>query len=157
MRIDAIGQELTPQAEVTTKNSINQEEFIKLFLAQLRAQDPANATSNEEFLAQMAQFASLEQSRITNEGIESLNVLTATSQTTSLLGKQVSASGLFGDRETVVGKVTAVEYSANGPVVTINTPDTVIPRVSASQITLVREADVAPGAANNNEEADFDE
>ena len=93
MRIDAIGQELTPQAEVTTKSSINQEEFIKLFLAQLRAQDPANATSNEEFLAQMAQFASLEQSRITNEGIESLNVLTATSQTTSLLGKQVEIRG----------------------------------------------------------------
>ena len=41
MSVDAIGSVLNPQdASVTRNNTIDQEDFIKLFLAQLQFQDP---------------------------------------------------------------------------------------------------------------------
>ena len=63
MQVESIGGVATSQNNAVTNNSaISQEEFIKLFLAQLNYQDPLEPVDNSEFLAQLAQFSSLEQS-----------------------------------------------------------------------------------------------
>ena len=44
-----------------TSNELDQDMFLKLMLEQLKYQDPLNPMSNQDFLAQQAQFTQLEQ------------------------------------------------------------------------------------------------
>lgn len=44
-----------------TKNQLTADTFLQLLVAQLRNQDPLNPADGTQFLAQLAQFSSLEQ------------------------------------------------------------------------------------------------
>jgi flagellar basal-body rod modification protein FlgD len=46
--------------------------FLRLLVTQLQNQDPTNPTENEDFVAQLAQFSTLEQTTSTNELLEQL-------------------------------------------------------------------------------------
>ena len=48
-------------------------QFLTMLVAQMKHQDPMNPVENQEFVAQLAQFSSLEQLITTNESIEYLN------------------------------------------------------------------------------------
>ena len=51
---------------------LDKHAFLELLMTQLRYQDPMNPSDNGEFLAQMAQFTSLEQVQNINAGLEKL-------------------------------------------------------------------------------------
>ena len=46
---------------------VNQADYLKLFMQELTYQDPLKPVDNREFMAQMAQFSSLQEARTTNE------------------------------------------------------------------------------------------
>jgi len=48
-------------------------QFMTLLVAQLKNQDPMNPVENQDFVAQLAQFSSLEQLITINEGVEGFN------------------------------------------------------------------------------------
>jgi len=76
--------------------SLGQDEFLKLFIAQMNHQDPLNPMSNEEFTAQLAQFSSLEQLFNVNEHLESMNSaqgLNSRYRALDFIGKEVVAEG----------------------------------------------------------------
>jgi len=82
--------------ETKAKDELGKEEFLKLFLSQLQAQDPLNPMDSTDFTAQLAQFSSLEQLFNTNETLENLFELQGTQvelQASSLIGKNVLADG----------------------------------------------------------------
>ena len=65
-------------AETTSAASnIGKDEFLKLLVAQLEHQDPMNPVDNQEFLAQLASFSSLEQLISINEGVTKLSAAMA--------------------------------------------------------------------------------
>jgi flagellar basal-body rod modification protein FlgD len=76
--------------------ALGQEAFLKLLVAQLQNQDPLNPQENHEFVAQLAQFSSLEQSIGINDRLDQLalqNQGLQNSQVVSLVGKQATVKG----------------------------------------------------------------
>lgn len=138
MPVDAIGGVVGPKdAAETLKNTINQEQFFRLFLTQLRFQDPTEPVDNREFLAQMAQFTALQQTRQISENTSDLLTMNSNSQAVSLLNRQVQVGNPGG--VPIVGTVKAVIFDANGTLLSVTSTDgSVFNDVRLSQITLVR-------------------
>jgi flagellar basal-body rod modification protein FlgD len=77
-------------AKPTGSNELDKNAFVKLLLAQLGNQDPTSPVDSQAFVAQLAQFSSLEQLNTVNERLDSLLLATtSTSQTaaTAFVGK----------------------------------------------------------------------
>lgn len=88
----------TKPATDAVKNILGKDDFLKLLITQLKYQDPLEPTDNKDFIAQMAQFSSLEQMNNMATGFEKLaaaqdSVLreSVIGQAVSLLGRKVSA------------------------------------------------------------------
>ena len=62
-------------SRVPTK-TLGQEDFLQLLVAQMSQQDPMNPVKDTEFIAQMAQFSSLEQSKAMMQDMASLRATT---------------------------------------------------------------------------------
>jgi flagellar basal-body rod modification protein FlgD len=80
------------QSLVGDNNDLGKDEFLKLLVAQLGNQDPLNPMDDKEFIAQLAQFSSLEQQISANKNLEMLAIgqtALANSQITDLIGKKV--------------------------------------------------------------------
>lgn len=78
----------------TGDDTLDQTAFLNLLTTQLQYQDPSNPQSSAEFVAQLAQFSSLEQLIAANEGLSMLYVVSASlnnAAMTQLLGTQVTA------------------------------------------------------------------
>ena len=60
------------EPENQSSSDIRKDEFLKLLVAQLQHQDPMNPVDNQQFLAQLATFSSLEQLIAINNGIAEL-------------------------------------------------------------------------------------
>jgi flagellar basal-body rod modification protein FlgD len=88
----------TTAAAAAMKKSMgmNKDDFLKLFIAQLKNQDPLKPTDPEAMLAELAQLSQLEQAYNTNTALQ--NLLTAQTNGTamdsvSFIGKNVKANG----------------------------------------------------------------
>jgi flagellar basal-body rod modification protein FlgD len=137
MPVDAIGSVLNQSdASATRQNTINQEDFIKLFLSQLQFQDPLEPVDNREFLAQLAQFSNLEQTRQTSQNTEGLLVMNSSAQALALLNKTVDVQV---NGAAVTGSVIAVSFTTSGPELSIqSTSGPVLTSIHLSQISLVK-------------------
>lgn len=56
-----------------TNDILGKDDFLKLLISQLQNQNPLDPVDDKEFIAQMAQFSSLEQINNMNETIESMS------------------------------------------------------------------------------------
>ena len=138
MAVDAIGAlPSSATGSSASTSNISQDEFIRLFLAQLQFQDPMEPVDNREFLSQLAQFTSLEQSRQTSQNTTDLLSMNSSAQAISLLGRQVEVLGLSTE---FAGTVIAVTFTQTGPQLTVRNPATndTQTAVRLSQISLVR-------------------
>lgn len=88
---------------------LNETDYLKLFMQELTYQDPLQPLDNREFMAQMAQFSSLQEARATNENLVQLLAMTSGTQCLNLLGKTVTLTN--GEE----GKVTKVQFIENKP------------------------------------------
>jgi flagellar basal-body rod modification protein FlgD len=85
------------------KKILGKDDFLKLLITQLKYQDPMEPTNNQDFIAQMAQFSSLEQMTNMGNGFQKL----AESQDAML--KEVS----FGQAVNLIGRTVSANISAN--------------------------------------------
>lgn len=75
---------------------MGKDEFLKLLVTQLQNQDPLDPKGNEEYVAQLAQFSSLEQMQNMNATLQSNGTLTQSvnnALTAGLIGKEIKALG----------------------------------------------------------------
>lgn len=138
MPVDSIGSAIGSQgtSAPASNKTIDQDAFIKLFLTQLQFQDPLEPVDNREFLAQMAQFSSLEQARQTSQNTNDLLVMNSSSQALGLLNRQVDVAGLAAPFS---GTVIAVQFTPGGAQLSVrNAAGEITTGVRLSQITLVK-------------------
>jgi len=79
-------------ADAHGSNKLGKDQFLQLLMAQLSHQDPTSPADGNAFVAQLAQFASLEMAQNTNSNLEQLLAGQAAGNQTSalgLVGKQV--------------------------------------------------------------------
>lgn len=101
----------TASATSSTTKTLGQDDFLKLLVTQMTSQDPMNPMTDTSFIAQMAQFTSLEQSKAMQSDMSLL-------QANSMIGRQVSLEKDNGDK--VTGIVDGVQISEGTPQIIVN-------------------------------------
>ena len=115
MQVDSFNKSITIEGRKVQRD-LGKDDFLKLLITQLSNQDPTSPMENTEFIAQMAQFSSLEQMTNMNQEFAKLNSMLVSSQAVGTIGKTVDIT--LGDTKTT-GVVEAVTYGAN-PQVRVN-------------------------------------
>jgi flagellar basal-body rod modification protein FlgD len=87
---------------------LGRDDFFKLFLAQLKNQDPTKPVDDKEFIAQLAQFTMID----TLKALEKTSAGTQLAQASSLIGKSVTGTGV--DGTVVSGVVESLLQDADG-------------------------------------------
>jgi flagellar basal-body rod modification protein FlgD len=85
--------------------ALDKNDFLKILITQLSHQDPTQPMDDKAFIAQMAQFSSLEQMTNMSDSLAKVATLVAKSQAVGLLGNAVDIAN---GGETVTGTVEAV-------------------------------------------------
>ena len=115
MQVDSFNKSITIEGRKVQRD-LGKDDFLKLLITQLSNQDPTSPMENTEFIAQMAQFSSLEQMTNMNQDFAKMNSMLVSSQAVGTIGKTVDIT--LGDTKTT-GVVEAVTYGAN-PQVRVN-------------------------------------
>lgn len=103
------------------KKELGKDDFLQLLVAQLRNQDPLEPMDDMSFIAQMAQFSSLEQLHNMNDSIALMTDmmgLSFFSDSVSYIGKTVSAIDPDTE-EAVEGVVSKVKLKSGIPYLVI--------------------------------------
>ena len=100
----------------TASSELGKDDFLKLLITQLQNQDPTSPMENTEFIAQMAQFSSLEQMTNMSTSFTQLANTLSASEASTTVGKRVEVQ-LEG--ATISGVVEAATRGSN-PMVQIN-------------------------------------
>ncbi len=98
--------------------SLDKNAFLKLLITQLQYQDPLQPTDDKEFIAQLAQFSSLEQATQLNSQVTSLGLMLSSSQALSLVGRNIEYTDAGGN--TATGPVTGVSFSNGSAMLDVN-------------------------------------
>ena len=99
-------------------NTLDQDDFLQLVVAQLSNQDPMNPQSDTEFIAQMAQFTSLEQSKSMQSDIAQLRTDQQFLQANALIGRKVQVEDSQG--ALTGGTVSAVQVVEGTPQIVVH-------------------------------------
>jgi|694.fasta_scaffold21480_6 flagellar basal-body rod modification protein FlgD len=89
-------------------SNVDKDAFMKLLVSQLQNQDPMAPTDNQQFIAQLAQFSSLEQMQQLNENILGLAVL---QQSNALMSQLTQSSALIGQQVKYIDPTTEEELT----------------------------------------------
>lgn len=97
------------------KSSLDVSDFMKLMITQMTNQDFLNPTDNTEYMAQLAQFSSMQE-------MQKLAEYSKTNYAASLLGQTVTVAKneIGGDVSENTGKITSVSLVNNEFTVTVN-------------------------------------
>jgi flagellar basal-body rod modification protein FlgD len=97
----------------TAKKNLNADDFMKLLATQFQNQDPMKPMEDTAFIAQMAQFTSLEQSKTLTAEMAKLRTDQSFATANTYLGHEVTVE--TPDGKTVSGQVSGIETSSDGP------------------------------------------
>lgn len=122
MSVSAISSATSSAASDTAarvpQKVLDQDDFLKLLMTQFTSQDPMEPMKDTAFIAQMAQFTALEQSKSMTADIAALREQQQILQANGMLGRNVVVQvdgGLVAR-----GTVTAVQLEAGTPKLVVN-------------------------------------
>ena len=119
--VDILGADARkPELMADRRPGLDKDAFLKLLLTELKYQDPLNPTDDKAFIAQMAQFSSLEQ-------MQNISKALLLSQSCSMIGRQIYAQSK--DKE-ISGVAEAVIIRNGAPFIRVGEDETPIESVT---------------------------
>lgn len=100
------------------KTTLDQGDFLTLLAKQFQTQDPMKPMEDTSFIAQMAQFTSLQQTSTMSQDIAKLLANQSSATANSYIGRNVTVD--LGDGSTTSGNVSAVDASTGSPLLVID-------------------------------------
>jgi flagellar basal-body rod modification protein FlgD len=120
--LDGINTDYSSTPIATTENNstqnLGQDAFMQLLLAQMQNQDPLEPMSDTDFIAQLAQFNSLNELTSISATLDELLQAQALNQGSALIGKTVQGIGM--DGQTLTGVVSGLQISGGNVVLNID-------------------------------------
>ncbi len=113
MQVDSFNKSL---GNVAVSDILGKDEFMKILIAQLTHQDPTEPMKDTEFIAQMAQFSTLEQITNMTRDFSKLAGILSSSQALGLLGKSIELV----DGEQVISGIVEEVSGREAPMVMVN-------------------------------------
>jgi len=104
-------------AAAAAKQTLDSEDFMKLLIVEMGNQDPLDPMDNTEYIAQMAQFTSLNQTQSLVSEMSYMRADIQLQAATSLIGKNVTIST---DNGPITGVPTSVTADTSAVYVTID-------------------------------------
>lgn len=112
---------------LTGSQSLGQQDFLNIMMAEMTNQDPMSPQDDTQFLAELAQFSTV-------NGVNTITQDMGQIQATTLLGKTITAMQMVNGVSTPVsGVVQAISYSSTGVNVTVNNQDVPLSDVQSVQ------------------------
>jgi len=105
------------------RQTLNQDDFLKLLTVQLQNQDPLKPMEDAQFMGTMAQFASLEQTRELTKTLGDFTKSQILNSAQIYLGRQLTLDVLDKSGNVVAGTVSAVKVVGGVPQITIGGKD----------------------------------
>ncbi|MBQ3835530.1 MAG: flagellar hook assembly protein FlgD [Treponema sp.] len=88
LEVDRFNKTLTVNGRKASQE-LGKDDFLKLLMAQMTHQDPTEPMDNSQFIAQMAQFSSLEQMYNVSSGFNKMASIMQSNEAASTIGKVV--------------------------------------------------------------------
>jgi flagellar basal-body rod modification protein FlgD len=103
--VDSINKQIL-NGRSAQSNELDKDDFLKILITQLQYQDPSDPMKDKEFIAQMAQFSSLEQMTNMSSEFGKLSQVLSSTKASNLLGREVDVETISG---MVTGKVEEIQ------------------------------------------------
>lgn len=97
---------------------LDKDAFLKLLITELQNQDPMNPMEDKDFIAQLAQFSSLEQMQQMKRAFDAVSSGESASRAFSMIGRNVEYVDLEADG-LLRGRVTGVVFEDGQPLLEI--------------------------------------
>ena len=133
---DAATYAASQKTETTKNDELGKDAFLQLLVTQLKNQDPLDPQDNSEYIAELAQFSSLEQMTNVVKNLEDLSKVVDNidssvliGQLSSMIGKQIDwveatnvtdeEGNITVDKQTLTGTVTGVTIVEGSPSIVV--------------------------------------
>lgn len=145
-KVDAYNKKLKEDQKIVSKSVMEQADFMKLLITQLRTQDPTKPLDDKEFIGQMAQFTSLKQMNEMTENMKGLTKEFAFTKAVNLVNKTVS--WVDENEQVNTGLVSSVKIR-NGETY-LNIGDQDVPLGQIREVSDTRTAEIAAGGIESS-------
>jgi flagellar basal-body rod modification protein FlgD len=108
----------TSAASRLPTQTLTQDDFLKLIVAQMSSQDPMKPVDDTQFVAQMAQFSTLQATTSMQQNIAQMSSQQSFLQANGLIGRNVSL--LDGQGALINGTVGSVLMTSGTPQIVVN-------------------------------------
>src|SRR3982750_3281945 len=126
---------IAPASLADAAQSLSLNDLLNVLLTELTNQDPLKPVDNKDFIAQIAQFSSLDVTQQLNQSMQQLLTVQAISQSVGLFGRTVSATLDTG--VIINGQVTSLQLVNGVPRMTVHSPSDGqdFPNIAIGQLT----------------------